>query len=118
MNFKLESVRHFSTAFKKEKVSLILKKKLTVRQVSKIYNVSETAVYKWLHKFGNVDKSERIVVEKVSEAAKAEDLLMLVQKLESELGRLYLENVLQSKIIECGSELLGEDLKKKYYSRP
>ena len=117
MSFKLESMRRFSTAFKKEKVDLILKKKLTVREVSKIYNVSDTAVYKWLHKFGNVDKSERIVIEKISETAKSKDLLKLVERLESELGHMYLENVLQSKIIECGSELLGEDLKKKYYSR-
>lgn len=109
-------MRHFSKEFKKEKVSLILSKKLTIKEVSYTYKVSLTAVYRWVHAYGSVDKSERMVVEKISEQSKAQELLKYVQKLESEVGRLHLENLLQSKIIDCGSDLLGEDLKKKYCS--
>lgn len=116
MSFKLQPVRHFSKEFKKEKVSLILAKKISIRDVVSTYKVSSTAVYRWVHKYGNVDETERIVIEKVSEQTKTQELLKYIQKLESEVGRLHLENVLQSKVIDCGSEILGEDLKKKYGS--
>lgn len=116
MSLKLQPVRHFSKEFKKEKVSLLLAKKISIRDIVTTYKVSSTAVYRWLHKFGNVDKTERIVIEKVSEQAKTQELLKYIHKLESEVGRLHLENVLQSKVIDCGSEILGEDLKNKYCS--
>lgn len=117
MSFEMKKTRRFSTAFKKEKVDLIKSKKLTIKEVSTVYQVSDTAVYKWLHKYGNVAKGERIVIEKISEEAKNKELLERIKELESEIGRLHIENVLKSKIIECGSELLGEDLKKKYSTR-
>ena len=113
----MKRTRRFSTAFKKEKVELIKSKKLSVREVSEVYQVSDTAVYKWLHLYGKVPKGERIVVEKISEETKNRELLQRIKELESEIGRLHIENVLKSKIIECGSELLGEDLKKKYSTR-
>lgn len=117
MSFKLRSMRRFSEAFKKEKVSLIVSKKLTVADISKTYQVSKTAVYKWLHQYGGIPKGERFVVEKISEGSKNSELLKRIKELEIEMGRLHIENVLQKNIISCGSELLGEDLKKKYFSR-
>lgn len=119
MSFKLESMsnRRFSEAFKREKVSLITSRKMSVADVASSYGVSKTAVYKWVQKFSGLHKTERIVVEKVSEATKTRELLKHIQKLEVELGRLHLENVLQAAIIDCGSQLLGEDLKKKFDSK-
>lgn len=119
MSFELSSkrMRRFSTAFKKEKVDLIIRKKLTIKEVCKVYKVSSTSVYNWLHEYGKLDKTERMVVEKISESAKSVELLKYIHKLESEVGRLHLENVLQARIIECGSDLIGEDLKKKFYTR-
>jgi transposase-like protein len=117
MSYKLQPMRRFSIDFKKEKVSLIISKKLTVKDISDTYNVSLNAVYRWLHKYGSVEKSERMVIEKISESAKTAELLKYIEKLESEVGRLHLENIFQSKIIDCGSEILGEDLKKKFCSR-
>ena len=113
----MKKIRHFSTAFKKEKVDLIKKRKLKVKDVSDVYGVSKGAVYKWLHKYGNIPKGERIVVEKTSEEAKNIDLLKRIKDLESEIGRMHIENILLSKVIDCGSELLGEDLKKKFTTR-
>lgn len=117
MSFELKRMRRFSEAFKKEKVSLIISKKLTVADVSETYEVSKTSVYNWLHKYGNIPKGERYVVEKISEETKNRELLKRIKDLEAEIGRLHVENVLQKNIIDCGSELLGEDLKKKYSTR-
>ena len=116
MNFKLRKVTHFSTAFKKEKVFLIKQKKLTVLEVSRVYDVSQASVYRWLHQYGDLPKNERMVVEKTSEETKNLELLKRIRDLEAEIGRLHIDNVLQYKIIECGSYILGEDLKKKYFT--
>ncbi len=60
----------FSEAFKKEKVSKIEKGEITVNQLSKIYKVSQAAIYKWRYKYGSLPKGERMVIEKESEGAK------------------------------------------------
>lgn len=112
MSFKLKRVTRFSTAFKKEKVVLIKSGKLKVAEVCKVYDVSHTSVYRWLHKYGGIPKSERMVVEKISEESKNIELLKKIRDLEAEIGRLHIENRLKEEIISCGSDLIGEDLKK------
>jgi transposase len=106
--------RVFSTQFKKEKVILIEQGKLTVNQVHKMYDVSQTSVYRWITKYGKLPKEERMVVEKVSEELKTLELLQKVAKLEQCIGKLHIENLYKDTIIELGSELVGEDLKKKF----
>lgn len=106
--------RTFSTAFKKEKVELIEKGKLSVRDVSDLYEVSTTAIYKWLKKFSKLPKDERIVVEKISEQQKNKDLIKMIQSLERSLGRKQLELDYYKTIVELVSEETGEDIKKKY----
>ena len=44
-------IRHFSEAFKKEKVKMIEDKQITVLQLSKIYEVSDAAIYKWIRQY-------------------------------------------------------------------
>jgi transposase-like protein len=106
--------RTFSTSFKKEKVELIEKGKLSVRDVSALYQVSTTAVYKWLKKYSKLPKDERIVVEKISEEQKNKDLLKMIQNLECSLGRKQLELDYYKTIVDLVSEDTGEDIKKKY----
>jgi transposase-like protein len=104
--------RIFSTAFKKEKVELIEKGKLSVRDVSDLYEVSTTAIYKWVKKFSKLPKDERIVVEKISEQQKNKDLIKMIQSLERSLGRKQLELDYYKTIVDLVSEETGEDIKK------
>jgi len=106
--------RTFSTAFKKEKVELIEEGKLSVRDVSDLYEVSTTAIYKWVKKFSKLPKDERIVVEKISEQQKNKDLIKMIQSLERSLGRKQLELDYYKTIVDLVSEETGEDIKKKY----
>ncbi len=107
--------RTFSEAFKKEKVELIESGNITVSELSALYSVSRVAIYGWLRKYGS-NPTESIVVQKQSEASKNIELLKKIATLEQFIGRMQLENSYLESIIECGSELLGEDLKKKYES--
>jgi len=67
MGNKIRKVRQFSTDFKKEKVKQIDDGKITVLQLSRIYEVSSTAIYKWIRKYSRyAGQNERVVVQKES----------------------------------------------------
>lgn len=106
--------RSFSTAFKKEKVDLLDSGKITVKELSILYEVSPTAIYKWIKKFSKLDKSERVVVEKISESNKNIELLKRIRDLEQVIGRKQLELDYYKTAIDVLSEQSGEDILKKY----
>jgi transposase-like protein len=110
--------RTFSTAFKKEKVALIESGKMTVRQLSKIYEVTPTAIYKWLRKYSQIEPGERVVVEKLSEEQKNIELMERIRELEQALGKKQLKVDYYESVIEELNELQGEDVTKKYRPRP
>lgn len=111
---KQKQIRTFSPEFKKEKVLAIEKKQVTVAQISRLYNVSRSAVHNWIRFYGQTGKGERIVVEKESEAKKTEDLLKKVADLERLLGQKQVEVEYLKKVIEVGSEEFKVDIKKKF----
>lgn len=118
MNSKEKQMRRFSESFKKEKVKQIEEKKVTVSQLSKIYEVSTTAIYKWLRKYSkHFGKNERVVVEKESEGQKQLELLEKIKELEQLLGQKQVEVEYLKKVIEFGCEITETDIKKKYESR-
>lgn len=106
--------RIFSTALKKEKVKLIDEGKLTVKQVSELYEVSQTAVYNWIKKYTTISRDERIVVEKISEAQKTQELYRQVRDLEQALGRKQMELDYYKEIVKLESESEGIDVEKKH----
>lgn len=112
-----KTIRHFSEAFKLEKVKMLENRQVTVKQLSKIYEVSETAIYKWIRKYSTkIEKLERVVLEKESEGTKILELMKQVANLEQIVGRKQMEIEYLYKVIELGSEELGIDIKKKFAS--
>ncbi|WP_299466945.1 helix-turn-helix domain-containing protein, partial [uncultured Microscilla sp.] len=69
------STRVFSTDFKRSKVQKILKKELTVQQISDLYDVSRSSVYKWIYKYSTLEKGTKLVVQMESEGFKTQQLL-------------------------------------------
>ena len=111
---KEKKIRHFSEAFKREKVRQLEEKLITVIQLSRLYNVSRAGIYYWVSRYGIMkENKERIVIEKESEGHKTMQLLKQVESLERLLGQKEVEISYLDKVIELGSDLLGEDLKKK-----
>jgi len=118
MGSKIRKVRHFSTEFKKEKVKQIDEGKISVLQLSRIYEVSTTGVYNWIRKYSKyAGQNEKVVVEKLSESAKTVELLKKVAVLEQLVGQKQVEVEYLKKVIEFGSELTETDIKKKFESR-
>ena len=106
--------RQFSTAFKREKVELLDKGRITVSELCKIYNVSHTAIYKWKKKFSSLEKTERIVIEKISEEKKNIELLNRIKQLEQIVGKKQIELDYYKTAIDVLSEQEGEDVLKKF----
>jgi transposase-like protein len=111
---KRRTIRHFSEAFKKEKVQLILEKKVTVYQISDLYKVSRTSVYNWIYKYSQLSPQTITVVQMESEEQKTKILLNRVAELERIVGQKQLELDLNIKVFEYAKEELGYDIKKKY----
>jgi len=112
-----KKIRHFSEAFKIEKVKMIEKGQVTVLQLSRIYQVTDAAIYKWIRKYSTrISKAERIVVEKESEGSKTIELLQKLAELERKVGQKQLQIDYLEKVIELGSEEVGFDIKKKFAS--
>lgn len=114
MKRQIKTQRVFSVAFKKEKVELLDQGKISVKDLSKTYDVSQTAIYNWKNKYSKYKKTERIVVEKISEATKNIELLKRIAELERIVGKKQLELDYYKTTIELLSEESGEDIKKKY----
>lgn len=106
--------RTFSERFKRSKVSEIENKRITIRQVSELYGVSKSAVYKWVYLYSQVEKGTKQVVQMESE----QHITLYYKQRLAELERLYGQKQLEveylKKAIELASEELGFDLKKKY----
>jgi transposase-like protein len=118
MNKKeVKKTRIFSKPFKESKVREYEEGKITVLQISKLYNVSQAAIYKWIKKYSGLPPTERYVVEHKSEGSKQMELLKRIAELERIIGVQKIELLFNEKIIEAGSKLIGEDLKKKHDMR-
>lgn len=118
VKLEIRQKRHFSEEFKKAKVKDIVEKRLTVLELSRLYNVSAVAVYKWLYKYSpHHDRKTTLVVQMESEATKTKYLLQQVADLQRVIGQKQLEIDFLSKLIEIGSEELGFDLKKNISSK-
>lgn len=108
------ATRYFSDEFKRSKVQKLLKKELTVQQISDLYEVSRSSIYKWLYKYSPLEKGTNQVVQMESESFKTQQLLTQVAELERIIGQKQLELDYLHKTIEIASEEVGYDLKKKY----
>ena len=82
-----------------------------------MYEVTTAAIYKWLHKFGKLLPGETIIVQKQSEQHKTKELMKRVAELERTVGQQQMQLIYKDAVIDCGSDLLGEDIEKKYNSQ-
>lgn len=110
--------RTFSESFKRAKVKAIVEKQLTIQQVSDLYGVSRTSVYKWVYRYSGLERGTKQVIQMESEALKTKLLLQQVAELERVIGQKQLEIDYLAKTLELASQEIGYDLKKKYAPKP
>ncbi|MGA2298436.1 MAG: transposase [FCB group bacterium] len=106
--------RIFSGELKKKLVEQIELKKLKVRDVVNLYQVTETSVYRWLNEYSAFKRTgAKMMMESESHETKVDKLLDRISELERNVGKKQLEIEFLDKVIEMCSEELGYDVKKK-----
>jgi transposase len=111
--------RCFASDFKRKKVSEIDKGLTTISEICREYEVSRTAVYRWIYKYSFMrKKSLKLVVEAKSDTRKIEQLNQQIRELERSLGQKQLLLEFQQKMIELAETHYQIDIKKKFGSAP
>ena len=106
--------RYFSNSFKKERVREIERNLTTVTDISREYEVTRAAVYKWIYKFSLMrKKGVKQVVELLSDTKKIQMLKDQVKELEQIVGQKQIQIEFQEKMIELAEEKYQVDIKKK-----
>jgi len=121
--FKLSSSersrRHFSDSFKIQKVREIETGQTKVREICSQYEVSSTAVYFWIEKFGIMkEKKERFIIESQSDTRQLIELKKRLSELERIIGQKQIQIDFQNKMIELAEDTYGVDIKKKFFTPP
>lgn len=111
----LRTNRTFSEEFKKSKVKELVEKQVTVSQLSRLYGITRTAVYKWLYRYSaDYERRSTLVVQMESESYKTERLQQRVAELERTIGQKQLEIDFLNKLMELASDEIGYDVKKNF----
>lgn len=107
--------RYFSEDFKRKKVSEIERNLSGVSEICRQYQVSHTAVYKWIYRYSKMrKKAVKQVVEAKSDSRKIQALQEQVKELERIIGEKQVKLDFQEKMIELAESEYKIDIKKKY----
>ena len=110
--------RIFSESFRKSKVREIERNLTTVTMVSREYEVSRKAVYKWLWKYSRLRaKRIRQIIEPMSDTHKIQELRKKIQDLEQIIGQKQIQIEFKDKMIELAEQMYEIDIKKKVGSK-
>jgi len=111
----VRNTRYFSEDFKRKKVKELDKRITSIADICKEYEVSNTAVYKWVYKYSLMrKKGVKMVVEPESDTARIKALKQHISELEQLLGKKQFEIDFIKKQMEIASEQYGVDFKKKH----
>jgi transposase len=85
----------------------------SVPELSKIYDIANTLIYRWIYKYSTYNKKSIQVVEmKDSQLQKIKDLEARVRSLEQAVGQKQMNIDYLEKMIELAEEELKVDIKK------
>lgn len=105
--------RRFSESFRKEQVRLIEAGKISVAEVSRLYEVKRQNVRVWLSKYGSKELPDQIIVTNSAEYNRLGAMEKEIKKLKELIGEQQVKIVAQQALIELAKEKLGKDFEKK-----
>jgi transposase-like protein len=111
--------RYFNEEFRRKKVSEIERNISTIAEISREYQVSDTAIRKWLNKYSAMrEKGIKQVVEAKSDTRKIQQLKDQIKELEHIIGQKQLLVDFQQRVIELAEAEYRTDIKKKWATSP
>jgi transposase len=119
LTFRERCNRYFSEDFKRKKVSELERNLVSISELCREYQVSNTAVYKWIYKYSVMRKKGlKQVVEAKSDSKKILNLKEQVRELERIIGEKQVKLDFQEKMIELAESVYKIDIKKKFSGKP
>ena len=110
---RLNTRRIYSEDFKLKIVKFYESGKHTVRELEKIFDISNPTIYKWIYKYSTYNKKSIKVVElKDSQMHKLKELQTRIAQLEQALGQKQMNIDYLEKMIELANEHYNIDIKK------
>lgn len=111
--------RYFSESFKVKKVQEIERGISKIAEICKEYEVSNTAVRKWILKYSTMKKkTEKMVVESKSDTQTIIELKKQIADLERRLGQKQVQLDFKDTMIDLAEEIYKIDIKKKLGTKP
>ncbi len=111
--------RYFSESFKVKKVQEIERGISKISEICSEYEVSDTAVRKWILKYSTMKKkTERMVVESKSDTQTIIELKKQIADLERLLGQKQVQLDFKDTMIDLAEEIYKIDIKKKLGTKP
>lgn len=107
----------FSESFKQQKVALIESGKMTTGSVATQFDLSYTAVAKWVKKYGKATPPDKIVIETDSDYLKVLELQKEKANLERILGKQQIRIDYYETLIALAKEHYQEDIEKKFLKK-
>ena len=109
----INSRRIFSEEFKKARIKEYESGKFTVHELSRLFEVHPTVLYRWIYKYSIYNKKSIKVVE-MSESGvkKLKELEQRLKELEQIVGQKQLKIDYLEKMIELAKEEFDIDIKK------
>jgi len=109
----LRSKRIFSEELRKSIVKDYESGKMTVRELSRLYAVTDKSIYRWIARYSSFEKQQvRVVEMKDSSGNKFKELEQRIQELERLVGQKQIQLEYYQKMVDIAQEEFGIDLKK------
>jgi transposase len=122
MKSKMQFVRKsrtYSREYKVHLVGLYEKGQFSVQQLSKLYGVAFSLIYRWIYQYSSMnEKGCRIVEMKQSSTHKLKQLQQRIRELEQMVGQKQIKIEFLEKMIDIAGEQLQVDIKKKFSTPP
>ena len=105
--------RRFSEEFRKSHVALYESGQITIADICRLYQIKRENVMRWVKRFGNKPRKEKIIVSFGSELDRLRELEKENKKLLGIIGKQQVELLYQRSLIDMARKKFGEDFEKK-----
>lgn len=108
--------RRFTESFRKDQVALIESDKVTIQEVSKLYEVKVASIRRWLDKYGKKKRAPQIIISSNNDYNRLRILEKENGKLKELIGDQHVKMVYLEHLLELAKGQLGSDFEKKLES--
>jgi len=112
---KIERIRRYGESFKRNLVFQYTSGKHTVRELCKLYGVSDHSIYTWIRKYSHFEQGGIIVIEHAeSSSEKFKNMEAQIKALEQSLGQKQMLLEYYKKLVELAEAHYEIDIKKNF----